>query len=120
MAASLDDVTTYYLLHRHDFGLDDAPIGACILYALSCNLSDSELTDRFESSRAPAGNAIRRPGGQRKTTSEDADDAEDADSWSGGKGNKVKLKAWNQRKGKTLGIEAPGGRPAPLIDQATG
>jgi hypothetical protein len=48
MAASLDDVTTYYLLHRHDFGLDDAPIGACILYALSCNLSDSELADRFD------------------------------------------------------------------------
>lgn len=48
MATSLDDVTAYYLLHRHDFDLDDAPIGACILYALSCNLSDSELTDRFD------------------------------------------------------------------------
>ena len=33
----LDDVTTYYLLHRHDFGLQDAPVGGCILYALSCN-----------------------------------------------------------------------------------
>jgi adenine-specific DNA methylase len=32
----LDDVTTYYLLHRHDFGMDDAPVGACILYAISC------------------------------------------------------------------------------------
>jgi putative DNA methylase len=39
-------------------------------------------------------------------------------SSSGGKGNKVRLKAWNQRKGKTLGYEAPGGRPVPLIDQA--
>ena len=39
-ATGLDDVTTYYLLHRHDFGMDDAPIGGCILYALSCNLSD--------------------------------------------------------------------------------
>jgi hypothetical protein len=44
----LDDVTTYYLLHRKDFGLDEAPIGACILYALSCNLSDSDLADRFD------------------------------------------------------------------------
>ncbi|MFN3626149.1 MAG: DUF1156 domain-containing protein, partial [Hyphomicrobium sp.] len=48
MAASLDEVTSYYLLHRNDFGLDDAPIGACILYALSCNLSDSDLADRFD------------------------------------------------------------------------
>ena len=39
----LDDLTTYYLLHRNDFGMEEAPIGACILYALSCNLSDSAL-----------------------------------------------------------------------------
>ncbi|MBN1583631.1 MAG: hypothetical protein JXA89_23190, partial [Anaerolineae bacterium] len=31
---------------RHDFGLDDAPAGAVILYALSCNLSDRDLTER--------------------------------------------------------------------------
>ena len=29
--SGLDDVTTYYLLHRYDFGLGDAPAGACIL-----------------------------------------------------------------------------------------
>ena len=44
----LDDVTTYYLLHRHDFGLAEAPVGACILYAISCNLSDRDLTDRHD------------------------------------------------------------------------
>ncbi len=43
----LDDLTTYYLLHRHDFGLDEAPAGAAILYAISCNLSDRDLADRF-------------------------------------------------------------------------
>ncbi len=32
-ASGLDDVTTYYLLHRHDFGFEDVPAGACILYA---------------------------------------------------------------------------------------
>ena len=32
--AGLDDVTTYYLLHRHDFGMNDAPAGPCILYAV--------------------------------------------------------------------------------------
>ena len=39
----LDDLTTYYLLHRHDFGLGPAPLGPCFLYAVSCNLSDSDL-----------------------------------------------------------------------------
>ena len=44
----LDDVTTYYLLHRNDFGMDDAPVGGCILYALSCNLSDSALANQHD------------------------------------------------------------------------
>lgn len=34
-----------------------------------------------------------------------------------GKGSKVKLKSWQQRKRKTLGLEAPGGKAVPLIDQ---
>ena len=46
--SGLDDVTTYYILHRHDFGMEDAPIGACILYAVSCNLSDNDLANRHE------------------------------------------------------------------------
>jgi putative DNA methylase len=46
--SGLDDVTTYYLLHRHDFGLEEAPAGAAILYTLSCNLSDRELADRYQ------------------------------------------------------------------------
>ena len=46
--SGLDDVTTYYLLHRHDFGMDEAPVGGCILYALSCNLSDSALTNQYD------------------------------------------------------------------------
>lgn len=118
MASSLDEVTSYYLLHRNDFGLDDAPIGACILYALSCNLSDGDLADRFD--------ILSRTGGTLFDDLDDAEDAdeeggadtEDADSGSGGKGNKVKLKPWNQRKAKWLGYEGPGGRPVPLIDQA--
>jgi hypothetical protein len=111
-AASLDDVTTYYLLHRNDFGFGDAPIGACILYALSCNLSDIELADRFD--------ILARAGGDLFEEAEDEEDdgeAEDKDGF-GGKGNRVKLKAWNQRRGRMLGLEAPGGRPVPLIDQA--
>ena len=48
LISGLDDVTTYYLLHRHDFDLNDAPVGACILYAQACALSDGELADRFD------------------------------------------------------------------------
>ena len=48
VVSGLDDVTTYYLLHRHDFGLGKAPAGACILYALSCNLSDSALVNQHD------------------------------------------------------------------------
>jgi adenine-specific DNA methylase len=117
-ASGLDDITTYYLLHRNDFSLDDAPIGACILYALSCNLSDSDLADRFDVLSRSGGTLIDDLEGAGDGDDEDAADAEDADSNTGGKGNKVKLKPWNQRKAKWLGYEGPGGRPVPLIDQA--
>ena len=72
LTSELDDVTTYYLLHRNDFGLGDAPAGACILYAISCNLSDRELTDRHDvlsrGARPPHGDA----------EGDDADLADDA------------------------------------------
>ena len=67
--SGLDDVTTYYLLHRNDFGLGDAPIGACILYAISCNLSDRDLTDRYD--------VLSR--GARASDGEPDDDEPDAD-----------------------------------------
>ena len=108
----LDDVTTYYLLHRHDFGLDEAPIGGCILYALSCNLSDAALVNQHDLlAQAGKGKAVDEP-----EAADDADDAsEEADETGGGA--KVKLKPWHRRQGRHLGLEAPGGRPAPLIDQ---
>jgi len=110
VVTGLDDVTTYYLLHRHDFGIKDAPIGACILYALSCNLSDSALINQYD---------LLAQSGKAAAGGEDLEDetAEEADEGSGGSGAKVKLRAWNQRRGRNLGLEAPGGRPVPLIDQ---
>ena len=110
---SLDDVTTYYLLHRNDFSLDDAPIGACILYALSCNLSDRELADRFDIRTRTGGDLLD------ETDDEEEDsEADEEENGSTGRGNKVGLKPWNQRRGRMLGLEAPGGRPVSLIDQA--
>ena len=110
-AESLDDLTTYYLLHRHDFGMEEAPIGACILYAMSCNLSDSALVGQHDllvqSGKASAGEEDR----------EEENGEVPAEDTGGSSGAKVKLKAWNQRRGRNLGLQAPGGRPVPMIDQ---
>ena len=109
--SGLDDVTTYYLLHRHDFGLGDAPVGGCILYALSCNLSDSALTNQHDL-LAQSGSGSGREEGDGGVP-EDEDEEESGS----GSGAKLRLKAWNRRRGKNLGLEVSGGRPVPLIDQ---
>jgi putative DNA methylase len=109
--AGLDDVTTYYLLHRNDFKMGDAPAGACILYAVSCNLSDSELADRWD--------ILLRTGGKAADEAEDDESESEPDAEpEEGSGSKVKLKTWQQRKHSTMGYEAPGGKPIPLIDMA--
>ena len=105
--SGLDDVTTYYLLHRNAFGMNETPVGGCILYALSCNLSDSALAGRHDLLTQP---------GKRSGVDEDEDQGEESEETEGS-GAKLKLKTWNRRKGRNLGLEGPGGRPAPLIDQ---
>jgi len=108
----MDDITTYYLLHRNDFGLTEAPVGACIMYAISCGLSDRALSDQFD---------ILTSGKKASSSASDDDedetsDEDDGDDSSGG-GSTVKLQPWGKRTRKSLGLEAPGGRPVPLIDQ---
>jgi adenine-specific DNA methylase len=106
----LDDVTTYYLLHRNDFQLADAPAGPCILYALSCNLSDKALADDYD--------ILARTGGREPSDEDDEVEGEDAEGEAEqGTGSRVRLKAWSQRRRRTMGYEGAGGRPAPLIDQ---
>ena len=105
----LDDITTYYLLHRNDFAMEEAPVGGCILYALSCNLSDSALVNQHDLLTQ----AGKRGAGDEVEEEEDA--SEEAEETGGGA--KVKLKPWHRRKGRNLGLEGQGGRPAPLIDQ---
>jgi hypothetical protein len=109
---SLDPVTAYYLLHRNDFGMDEAPAGACILYAISCGISDKELADTW--------NLIGFTKGKSAEESEDAEADADAEADTDAEvesGSKVKLKTWVQRKGHSLGYDAPGGKPIPLIDR---
>ncbi len=107
----LDDITTYYLLHRHDFGLKEAPAGPCILYAVSCSLTERELVDQYEV-LAKSGNASE----PEEDESGDADD-DGEDSGASGGGGKFKLKAWNARKHRSLGLETASGRTIPLVDQ---
>ena len=107
----MDAPTAYYLLHRHDFGLGEAPSGACILYAVSCGLSDRDLETTW--------NLLARTGAKSSSNGdEDAVPDPDADVEVGtDSGSKVKLRTWAQRKHKSLGYEAPGGQPVPLIDR---
>ena len=101
---ALPDPTTYYLLHRKDFGLAPAPAGACILYALSCNVSDADLAGRLD-----------LLAGRGRSASPD-DDEDDGDEGEGRRASDVRLKAWSRRRARDLGEPAPDGRPPPLID----
>jgi hypothetical protein len=114
-ADRMDAPTAYYLLHRHDFGLEEAPSGACILYATACGLSDHELEATWDILVRTGGSGARQ---DEDEEDEDANpDAEaDPDSASDS-GSKVKLKTWAQRNHKSMGYEAPGGQPVPLIDR---
>ncbi len=110
--SGLDDVTTYYLLHRYNFGMESAPIGPCILYAVSCNLSDGLLLGKYD--------LLVRTGGQSKDVDEDVvEEGEDVIVEEGaeeleGTSSTVKLKAWSQRK--YVGLEMVG-MSTPLIDK---
>lgn len=108
--SGLDDATTYYLLHRNDFGMKDAPSGASILYAVSCGLSDKALSDQYD--------ILARTGSKSDSEEEEETDADEGEAEASEKsGSKVKLKTWQQRKRKNMGYEASDGRPVPLIDQ---
>lgn len=111
-AERMDAPTAYYLLHRHDFGLDNAPVGACILYATACGLSDHSLEVNWDIlSHAGSGSSSDDADEETENDTEAESDTETES------GSKVKLKAWTQRKNKSMGFEAPGGQPVPLIDR---
>lgn len=113
-ADRMDSPTAYYLLHRHDFGLDEAPAGACILYATACGISDRDLETTWD--------LIATKGGTGVPAAEESDEADESDGEEGeaesaSSGGMMKLKAWSQRQGRNMGYDAPSGRPVPLIDR---
>lgn len=104
--ASIDNITAYYLLHRHDFAFETAPIGACILYAISCGTTDARL--------AGAADILMKPNKKQALGEDDeSDDIEDGDKK---KSNMVRLKRWNERTRKDLGEPNENDVP-PLIDR---
>ena len=106
-SAELDDLTTYYLLHRNDYSMDPAPAGACILYAVSCNLSDAELAGGLD---------LLARGGSAVTAGDRDGDGEAPAPRSSA--SEARLKPWNRRRGRNLGQPAADGSPPPLIDCA--
>ncbi len=97
----LDNLTTYYLLHRNDFGLAPAPAGAVILYALSCDLADSDLAGKWD--------LLARGGGA-------SGGGDDEDETAGASGSEAKLKPWNRRSSRNLGEPTDSGGAPALID----
>jgi len=107
----LDPVTSYYLLHRNDFGFEKAPAGACILYAVSCGISDAELERTW--------NLVKVKGS--KTPEADEAEGEAVDEGGGVpeemSGGEFVLRTWKERSEKRMGFESIGGREVPLIDR---
>lgn len=108
----LDPVTSYYLLHRNDFGFAKAPAGACILYAVSCGLADAELERTWNLVKVKGSAVPEEDDGEDETS--DAEDGEPPEEVSGGE---FILKTWKERKEKRMGVESVGGREIPLIDR---
>jgi putative DNA methylase len=108
-AEALDDLTIYYLMHRQSFGMAEAPAGSVILYCQSCNLRDRDLVDRFDILAHGKSNA-------ETGDEEEPDSDDDSGEETGTNGSTVKLKKWDSRKRKDLGLDALGYK-APLIDR---
>jgi putative DNA methylase len=107
----LDPVTSYYLLHRNDFGFEKAPAGACILYAVSCGLSDAELERTWNLVKVKGSVVPESEEEEDEVTDEDGEPLEEAS------GGEFILRTWKERKEKRMGFESVGGREIPLIDR---
>jgi hypothetical protein len=117
-ADRMDSPTAYYLLHRHDFGLGDAPAGACILYATACGISDHDLEVTWDLISTKGGASAPLADESDASDESDLSDDEDSDADEGtSSGGQMKLKGWSQRQGRNMGYDAPSGRPVPLIDR---
>ena len=89
--------------------MKEAPAGPCILYAISCGLSERELVDQHALLSKGKGGTSTEPdetGGQPDSEQEG----------SSGGGGKFKLTPWKRRTHRGLGEEPVRCRAIPLID----
>jgi hypothetical protein len=77
--------------------MNDASAGPCILYAVSCGLSDKDLADRYD--------ILARRGGKESLNEDEENGENNEEEEQEGSGSKFPLKAWNQRKHPNLGYE---------------
>jgi putative DNA methylase len=110
----LDDVTAYYLLHRSAFHMDDAPIGACILYATACGLTDLQL-DKVWSLISHSSKTSAAVDAEEEDSGDSSGDSEDDTRTE--TGGSARLRTWQQRRSRSLGYDAPEGKAVPLIDR---
>ncbi|TSA41916.1 MAG: hypothetical protein D4R57_00075 [Verrucomicrobiales bacterium] len=75
--------------------MGEAPAGACILYCVSCNLSDRDLVDAFD--------LLAPSGGTSDGDEEEEADADGDAEMAEGTSSTFKLKPWNKRKRPGLG-----------------
>ncbi|GER84351.1 DNA methylase [Thermogemmatispora aurantia] len=118
--SELDDLTAYYLLHRYSFGFEPVPSGVCILYAMSCGLSDRDLVQRYD--LLSRGTLASSSNGSPPDEDDEEEDegAEEVNGRSGeSSGSNLRLKSWQQRRQPHLGQSVNGkdDEPPPLIDQ---
>lgn len=107
----LDSVTSYYLLHRNDFGFEKAPAGACILYAVSCGLSDAELERTWNLVKVKGSKTPEPDESEEETIYEEGEAPEEMS------GSEFILRTWKERNERRMGYESIGGREVPLIDR---
>jgi hypothetical protein len=116
-ADRMDAPTAYYLLHRHDFGMADAPSGTCILYATACGLSDRDLDATWDMLARASGSGGSGPEDIEEAGETDGNvEAEDTTSDSG---SRVKLKDWSSGRASPLVTRRQGGSPSPLSTACT-
>ena len=95
----LDEWSRYYLIHRNLFGVEEAPVGECILLSQGYGIDLNDL-------KSPRGILVKA---SKKASGED--DEESAKGSSSG----IRLAKWDERKREDLGQPHPSGG-LPMID----
>src|SRR5207237_1107556 len=93
---------------------ESVPIGPCILYAVSCGLSDNDLINRYDILARSGGLAVKE---EQEDEEEGKEEESDMHEEQEGTSSSVRLKQWYQRKGANLGYGTPSVPVPPLIDQ---